>query len=339
MPLPILLGGLALAAAGYGAKKGLDAKDDFDKAKRTNKRAKRMYDEAHEKLENSRQQTQTSLELLGKRKLESYGYVVEYIDEYNKITNREIEDFQPSVENQKKDEFYKLKHNTNAKFELEEIVHGGTAALGAGGLAGLASYGAVGTLATASTGTAIGGLSGVAATNATLAWLGGGALSAGGFGMAGGAVVLGGIVAGPVLAIGGMIMSSKAEAAKNDAYTILAKSEVACEEMLTAEVKTSGIRKRVFELDETIEKLNTIFKQNLVDFKNILNKKRWFFFSNTNWKKMQDEDKKQIIFTELLAKTLLNLLEVNLLKADGEINSDSQIQLEESNKLLGNFDG
>ncbi|MCY7290029.1 MAG: hypothetical protein LH624_17735, partial [Cryobacterium sp.] len=39
-------------------------------------------------------------------------------------------------------------------------------------------------LATASTGTAIAGLSGAAATNATLAWLGGGALTFGGGGMA-----------------------------------------------------------------------------------------------------------------------------------------------------------
>jgi hypothetical protein len=52
-------------------------------------------------------------------------------------------------------------------------------------MAGFAAFGSVGMLATASTGTAIGTLSGAAATNATLAWLGGGALSAGGFGMAG----------------------------------------------------------------------------------------------------------------------------------------------------------
>ncbi len=33
MPLPFILGGLALAAAGYGVKKGIDAKDTNDKAK------------------------------------------------------------------------------------------------------------------------------------------------------------------------------------------------------------------------------------------------------------------------------------------------------------------
>ena len=59
--------------------------------------------------------------------------------------------------------------------------------------------GIVATVGTASTGTAISSLSGVAATNATLAWLGGGTLAAGGLGMAGGAIVLGAIgIAGAV---------------------------------------------------------------------------------------------------------------------------------------------
>ena len=52
------------------------------------------------------------------------------------------------------------------------------------------------TFGTASTGTAISTLSGVAAQNAALAWLGGGALSAGGGGMAAGNALL--AMAGPV---------------------------------------------------------------------------------------------------------------------------------------------
>ncbi len=67
-------------------------------------------------------------------------------------------------------------------------------------------------------GVAIAELSGVAATNATLAWLGGGVLSVGGFGMVGGMVVLGGLVAGPALAILGAMsadeMKEKLEKAK-----------------------------------------------------------------------------------------------------------------------------
>lgn len=60
----------------------------------------------------------------------------------------------------------------------------GTASAGLATAAGL--YTAAGILGTASTGTAISTLSGTAANSARLAWLGGGALTAGGAGMAGG---------------------------------------------------------------------------------------------------------------------------------------------------------
>ncbi|GHR42282.1 hypothetical protein JP0097_15320 [Helicobacter pylori] len=76
----------------------------------------------------------------------------------------------------------------------------------------LAAYGAytgVGMLASTAGGVAIAELSGVAATNVTLAWLGGGELSVGGFGMVGGMVVLGGLVAGPALAILGAMSADK----------------------------------------------------------------------------------------------------------------------------------
>jgi len=76
------------------------------------------------------------------------------------------------------------------------------------GVAGAdAVYAAVGAYAKASTGVVIAGLSGAAKQNATLAWLGGGALAAGGRGMAGGRSVLTGIVAVPLLlATGGVLV-------------------------------------------------------------------------------------------------------------------------------------
>ena len=62
------------------------------------------------------------------------------------------------------------------------------------------------TFGTASTGTAISALSGAAAANAALAWLGGGALAAGGGGMAAGHTLL--ALAGPVgWTVGGLAMA------------------------------------------------------------------------------------------------------------------------------------
>ena len=64
---------------------------------------------------------------------------------------------------------------------------------------------AVGTFGLASTGTAISTLSGAAATNATLAWLGGGAIAAGGLGMTAGVVVLGGVTVGTYIGVRAVI--------------------------------------------------------------------------------------------------------------------------------------
>ena len=76
----------------------------------------------------------------------------------------------------------------------------------AGAFAAASTLGGTAVLGTASTGTAIASLSGAAATNATLAFLGGGSLAAGGLGVAGGTMVLGGLVAGPALAVFGLYL-------------------------------------------------------------------------------------------------------------------------------------
>lgn len=72
MPLPlipVLIGGAALLAGGYGVKKGLDAKENFDRAKDISADAQRIYDDAVERLEDVREETQASLEDLGRKKI------------------------------------------------------------------------------------------------------------------------------------------------------------------------------------------------------------------------------------------------------------------------------
>lgn len=80
MPLPLiplLLGGAALASAGYGVKKGIDAKDDFEKAERIGKRAKRRHEEAVEEIEKEREITNQAFINLGKLKIEIFSNQIE----------------------------------------------------------------------------------------------------------------------------------------------------------------------------------------------------------------------------------------------------------------------
>lgn len=85
-----------------------------------------------------------------------------------------------------------------------QIAMSATKGVSAGVGTALGTWALVSTFGSASTGAAIAGLSGVAATNATLAWLGGGAVAAGGGGIAVGSTVLGGIIAIPAIAIFGV---------------------------------------------------------------------------------------------------------------------------------------
>ena len=334
MPLPLLIAA-GVAAAGYGVKKGLDAKEDFDEAESVNRRARRIYEEAEEELEDARGYTNERLEDLGKTKLVIYKEVIlPCYEHFNKIKNFEKKNHSSDSERLNSNKFELLLDSPQQALEISEIASGGIVALGAGGLAGLASYGAVGTLATASTGASIAGLSGVAATNATLAWLGGGALSAGGMGMAGGMAVLGGIVAGPVLAVGGLMASSKAEEAKNDAHTNLYKSKLAVEEMKTATTITQGIAMRVVEIEDTVNKLKDLLVPDIPKLREISNRKKWFIFSDTNFENMTLKDKEVVVKSYKLVETLFNVLEAKLLDQDGALNNESKRAISNAVSIL-----
>lgn len=319
MPIPFILGGIALAAASYGIKKGIDAKDDFDTANSVNSRAKRTYDDAFNALDKQRERTKNSMENLGKLKFSIYeNQLIPFVDVFERIKNIDFEDAQ--IQN----EFRNLKIDQKdmlaikkAALDIQSTIGAGITSLGAGGLAGLAAYGAVGAFGAASTGTAIAGLSGVAATNATLAWLGGGSLAAGGFGMAGGMAVLGGIVAGPVLAVGGAMLASKAEEAKHDAYSNLSKAELLAEEMQTATVKTKDIEQRFAEVSVILAKLQHIFSKLLNALTELVN-------SNQNFKTYDKDQRTLLMVSFATAKTIKNLMEAQLLAEDGTLVNISQ---------------
>lgn len=122
----------------------------------------------------------------------------------------------------------------------------------------------VGTYGVASTGAAIGGLSGAAATNATLAWLGGGSLAAGGGGMALGTVVLGGLATAPALVVAGFTVAKKGEQALTAAHEFEAgvkayRAQVALRVALQESVidrmneLQSVLERTRFRLDQAIE--------------------------------------------------------------------------------------
>lgn len=331
MPLPlipVLLGGAALLVGGYGVKKGLDAKENFDRAKSITADAREIYDDAVEELEEIREATQTSLQELGKTKVCVYetclGPFIEVAQKIKHIEHDDELDFDTSVSIEAE-----LAEIRQVALEISDVLTGGTAALSSGALAGFGAFGAAGALATASTGTAISALSGVAATNATLAWFGGGALAAGGLGMAGGTVVLGGIVAAPVLAVGGLVLASKAEAAVNDAYSNLEKARAAAESMKAACTGAETIKTCAEEMQGILEELMPhcqTFNQELqalvereTDYRIIKNNSHDRFVVKTSFE---------------LARTASNILKTPLFDDSGTVTQEVLALLQENKDFL-----
>lgn len=260
MPLPIILWGAAALLAGTGVVKGVSAMSNFDDAKKIGKSAERRHEEAEADLNEQRKITNADFEKLGQIKLSVFTnqikHLVQAVKNSGKNSKSELSNFDQSfsVESLKEMEVMVLN-----SLKIENGIASGTVS---GVLAGLGAYSSVGTLAAASTGTAISGLSGVAATNATLAWLGGGSLATGGFGMAGGALALGGIVLGPALAVGGFMLASKAEEALTQASKYKADVDIAIEKInaskVILEALSANAKEMAIVLIETARRFDAI---------------------------------------------------------------------------------
>lgn len=291
MPIPLLLWGAAALLAGTGVVKGIEASDNFDKAKEIGKDAEKKFINAQKRLDIDRENTQDTLKKLGEFKVQVITHQIKHLVDTLKKARSTHSGFDIQITADQLKEFDRLVLNS---LEFEKGLGTGAAA---GALAAMGAYSAVGTLAAASTGTAIAGLSGAAATNATLAWLGGGSLAAGGAGMAGGMLALGGIVLGPALAIGGFMMASKAEEALTQAREYEAKVEKGIAEMEIAKTALKAIRTNATEMYNVIEAIAKRF-----DTVKVFN----------------DMDETKFVRMIKVGKTLKEALDIPILRKDGE---------------------
>ena len=255
MPFPLLIaaaaGAAAVAGIGLGVKGAIDMSDAKDKMER----AKARNDRNVRRLEDTQKQTNESVDLLGKTEFEILASFKDFSDLFMRIKNRpefadvDLGDYR--IEDIDLDDINQVSVGAIA------IVSGLTGAA-AGTIGGLAASGAttaaVMALGTASTGTAISTLGGAAATNAVLAWLGGGALAAGGGGMALGTAVLGASTLGVGLLVGGIIFSLAGS-------NLSDKADEAMSQVLDNEIKIDKICKHCNELKNVSDDYHSILQQ------------------------------------------------------------------------------
>lgn len=317
--IPLILGGAALSSALFGAKEGLDAVADNSKAEDLQLDAQVVYEQTERDLKYTRRVSTETLERLGKLKLEIWDQQLgRFIKLYEQIKNVELTR-QPNtgefnLATFTRDELAQMK---DISLKAHEVMLGGTSAVGSGALVGMASYGGAMMFASASTGTAISTLAGAAATNATLAWFGGGSVAVGGLGMAGGMAVLGGIVAGPVLAIGGLMMAAKAREKLANARIYKGETEKAVKEMEHAMNVLDSITEVAQKFDQGIQRLSRAMIPVVDGLEDTI------ITSGTNYANYNQSQKRQVYLTVEFAKVLKLFLETPLINKEGALEDEN----------------
>ena len=331
MPPPIvaLLAVPVVGLGGLGIKKIVDAMSDFSDAKDVNEDAESIYENAKNSLDDCRRKAQSDLEALGRRKEKLYkNGIVPFVKEFSRIKNIDFGEIDTWEDLSMGDFESEIPDLEKIALKMEEALGGGAAALGSGALAGLAAYGSVGLLGTASTGTAIAGLSGAAAKSATLAWLGGGALTAGGLGMAVGKAVLGGIVAAPVLLVGGLVLASKAEEVKENALSNRANARTTAEAWKAAETATGAIGRKATEVDRTLRRLDYSFlAPDLLHLRTLVRRE-------TDYRRYSRTDRERVCRVASIAVTAKNLLEAHLLDENGVLTREIRQTLRRTKEVM-----
>lgn len=320
MPLPLLFIGIAAATGTFGVGSTIKAGIDTSKAKVINKNANEIVESSTDWLNAQREACGRSLSQLGEEKIFILeNNVTEFLDTFQQIKNVDFRDTEGL------DELQKLHIDENTFTEMRKLVNfagplaGGSLAGAAGGaLVAFGAYGAAQALAFASTGTAIASLSGAAATNATLAFFGGGSLAAGGLGMAGGAMVLGGLVAGPALMVMGLVTGNAAKKNLEKAYTNKSEAIQIASQLNVAGLQCETIRRRTYMFYNLLARLDAYFLPLIYKMEDVVKNEGYDYRDYTK------ESKATIASCVSVAVSIKSVLDTPLLTDDGLLTDESE---------------
>lgn len=330
MPLPLILGAAAAIAGAAGVGAGVHGGLKMKEANDTIKSAQRQHEENIAKFESKNAETTKAMDKLGKKELEILGSFEKFSDIFERIQNK------PEFKEYTKDGVEIPSYDAE---ELKKVsvgagvLLGGVGGAAAGTLGGFAAAGAttaaVMALGTASTGTAIASLSGVAATNATLAALGGGALAAGGGGMALGTTILGATTLGAGLLVGGIIFNFAGHKLSDKADEAWSQMKKAEREINKICKYLNQLKKAASKFETTLRKVDAVYQRYLTQMGNMV-----IIEGKTDWLKYTDQEKLITENTVLLVNLLFQMCKVKLVLADEEgddgINEVNQAEIDKA---------
>lgn len=226
MPLPFILAGVALAAAGYGVKKGIDVLDADCEADEFIKKAEVLKEEATKKAESTQSDCKLAFARFSEKKL--------------RVLSHSVSNFL--------DHFHQLKHSriTIEGINMQDIQRQVSDArnllnqLNANGIDGDSALGV------------IAGCGGLGASSFTTGAILGGGLAASGLA---GVAVVGGLLVAPALAIFAAISADEMEKKRDDAKAYYSQVEAASKK---ADVMIDDLR--------SVEKMAKLFTRQITKF-------------------------------------------------------------------------
>ena len=315
MAVPIILGVIAGGTALYGAFKGVSGAIDHSKASDINDDAKTMADKASTRVETQRKFTNAVLEDYGTRKLRAFnGVIADFIATFGRLKNIDVINT-PELDKLNLGDFSSvgLRGLKDDYALLKSSGLGLGSGLGGGAALAFGAYNGTMLLATASTGTAISSLGGVAATNATLAWLGGGSIAAGGGGMALGTMVLGAVAIGPALAIFGHIVGNKGEEALNNARSNLEMARTVRDQAEIMFRKLEAIARVSGLANSTFSKVSSQLRHAVRDLGHVIES------HGENYQLFPSEAREVVMRSVKFAQLLKAMIDTPILDKDGNL--------------------
>ncbi|MCQ2682420.1 sortase [Helicobacter pylori] len=289
MPLPFILAGVAIAAAGYGFKKGIDALDADCEADEFIKKAESLKEGATKKVKSAQSDCKLAFARFGDKKLHVLSHTVSnFLDHFHRLNRSRItieginmQDIQGQVSDARN-----LLNQLNANGIDGDSVPGV--------IAGCVGFGA--------------------SSFTTGAILGGGLAASGLAGMA----AIGGLVAGPALAILGALSADEMEKKREDAKAYLSQVKAAVKKADAMIDNLQAVRKMADLFTRQITKLDALFFSLSQDAIATMKKHHY------DTSRYDQEEKDQLCVTVSTLFSLSAFLKVSIMDEHQKLNKKTQ---------------
>ena len=331
MPLPFLLGALAVGAGVLGVGGHLAAKDTNERAQRVAEDAQDLYNSAKRSLEQAQNATEKALLKLGYEKknvLDSSMKV--FLNSYEKVKNIELK------ESVGLDEISNFAIDQQGAIQLREMtdIYSSTIKSGAtGATAGaVVALAASGSLTVVTGGLATAGSALLAGEVTAAAGIAGSALSFGA------AMTPLAAVAAPVVLFTGISASMKADENLEKANAMYAEAEEASEKMKVSETLCNAISKRSDMFDDLLIDLNSMFAECAGVMAGVIRKKEGRIFKKKlSSNDFTEDELKLMAVTRSLAGAVKSVIDTPILSKDGNIAYESEKTYEQTIEKLPDF--